>query len=330
VDLGLSLEVLRREEVLLCGEVERGALVERRAEAMAELRLGGYSRAAHALRALLRAHPASLSLTVDAGCLADLMGDAPLARSYLSRALDLSPRCAVVEGLYAHILAREDAGAADVFVERALARHPTDNALLFIRARLLHEREGAEAALSAYEVAFKANERGLTLSWYARAAQEAGEVTLARTLAELACERYGDDERIWLLCGELRARAGEERAARSAFERALRLNPHLLRARYSLGVLLSHKEPRAALKHLRYVAPYAPEVHLELARLALRLGRKREAQEQILSLLSYEGTLPAERCEEGRALLRQLSGQREGSGAAVGLWRRLLGRGGRE
>lgn len=283
---------------------------------------GLYSRALEGMRALLRDHPNHLTLTVDVGCLADLTGDQALARGYISRALDLAPGCARLEGLYAHLLARENPGAAEVFVGRALARHPQDYALLFLRARLTHERAGARASLVDYEAAVSANGDGRALSWYARAAHEAREDGLARALAERSCLRYGDDERMWLLCGELRAAAGEVEGARVALERALRLSPHLLRARYSLGVLLSHQSPHAALKHLRFVAPYAPEVHLDIARLALRLGRVGEAREHALSLLSYEGTLSEGRCEEGRALLRQLGGERSAGGAWARWWKR--------
>ena len=321
MDLELALEVLRRERLpRLEGAELNPRLRAARLAALARLTQSPCAEVLARLLVLLRERPCSALLNLDVGCLADLSGDLALARAHLSRAVELAPRSGVAGALYAELLARvEGDEAAAAFVERALPRDPGEPLLLLMRARLLHRRAGGAAALEAYRAVEERGGARRSIIFYAHAAREAGERALARTLAEVACERHGDDDGLWHLCGELRLSAGEEEGARRALERALALNAAHLHARYTLGLLLRARRPRAAARHLQRAAEHLPEARLELARLLARRGRARAAREELLTLAGLPDT-PAEVRAEGRDLLRAL-----GPPPPPRWWERLLG-----
>ena len=321
MDLELALEVLRRERLpRIEGDELSPRLCAARLAALGRLTRQPYAEVLAHLLVLLRELPSSARLNLDVGCLADLSGDFTLARAYLSRAVELAPGSGVAAALYAEHLARAEGDeAAAAFVARALPRDPEEPLLLLMRARLLHRREGGAAALEAYRAVEERGGARRSIIFYAHAAREAGERALARTLTEVACERHGGDDALWHLCGELRLSAGEEEGARRALERALALNASHLHARYTLGLLLRARRPRAAARHLRRAAAHLPEARLDLARLLARRGRARAAREELLTLAGLQEP-PAEVRAEARDLLRAL-----GPPPPPRWWERLLG-----
>ena len=170
----------------------------------------------------------------------------------------------------------KEIAATTAWLDRGLARNPTDATLNFFRGNLYLDSGHAAEAAACFRNCVAADslrpEFGVNLALALLA-------TGAHTEAAALLERFPESSIAQLNLGHAREGLGETAAAATAYERAGRLQPDLFEAWFNLGCVRSHDAPSALVAFTRAVAvrPTAAAAHLERGRILARLNSLPEA-----------------------------------------------------
>lgn len=174
---------------------------------------------------------------------------------------------------------------ATTFLTAALDQHPQSmaigNMLTRVEIQQFHYQAAekiAEKTANLYPGDFE------TQRLYLRALVLAGNMPIARPLAQKLLTQAPQDSDLLYISGVLDHDAGDLRAARTHLEQAVAAKPDSFAARYNLGQVLAQlNNPRGAKEQLEKALELGatePEVHLELAKALRALGETQAATEQ--------------------------------------------------
>ncbi len=282
------------------------------------LELGRPQPADRALQRALRLQPSSAAAHERLGRMAASQGDHRKALQQFRRAIELQPEATAVHYTLARALL--DDGQPDLAQEHMALRGERQvrwhDPLLEQLGELIHETvfEVIVAQLSRSSSSFDAD---ATLDFALD--HLSGVAGASRRMAEwLQHEQDQLDEsfrgRFELVLGTLEAAEGNDRVARSHFERAVRLQPELASARLKLArALVRSNRPEDAFEHYTQLLQTSPDHRqARLQRATLWVWAKRYS-EALSDLTQADRSHPADAEIIVRlAATRQLAGDREG------------------
>ncbi|MBI4375760.1 MAG: tetratricopeptide repeat protein [Elusimicrobia bacterium] len=152
---------------------------------------------------------------------------------------------------------------------------------LYLKGMLLERRGEPAAALAAYEQAFKLDPRSAYIAGEAaELSLESGLLDKAETWARKAVSLAPAQAQVHIMLGRVLWAKGSVDSAQASFERALEIDPRSAESIFSLGALLSVKEPEKAKRLLERLIKQdysqAAEAHLQIGRIDIQSGRINE------------------------------------------------------
>ncbi len=178
-------------------------------------------------------------------------------------------------------------GTAAEHLRLSLGFDPGSAEARLLEARIELERQDPEAALRALDAHDLYHPTGGVLPAVrhlrAQALAGVGKLELALRLAAELSREFVDDVRPHRLASELAIRLGVPAKAAEHLRHVVRLNPGDAHARRTLAELLAPDQPQQAIDLLESLHDQ-PSARLRRARLLRRVGREREALEQLESL----------------------------------------------
>jgi len=274
---------------------------------LARLQQGEESAGMSELERAVEAHPADPRLRLELAAAYIRTQRPELAVTLLSKSPG-EPSLRHAGLLITALNASGDARRAQQEVERLLATHPEDAAVLVLAADFYAGQRLFDRARALAERAWRADPQNLTVL-LSRAAIEsqAGEVTTAQQWLERVIAIDGSNELALLSLAELATKRGDTAAAIARLEKLRSVNPNSADARLRLAqIYLRQRNNDAAkgvLEELTSLGKDRPDVLNSLGLLYLEYGRYDDARARFQAAVQVDGSNPVYWLNAARAQL---------------------------
>lgn len=259
----------------------------------------GRSKAAiEPLRAALQRHPCHFQVLVHLGSALHASGDKTGSDKALQQATECNPSAGMPYGEMARLrLIDGNLEEADQLIQKALMLSPGDPWSWGLLGQVKERRGDAAAAGRAYQVAVRQQPGNAEYqNGLARALATSGQGGRARQVMAQSPATAGNSAATWLQLGIRELQRKHYSDAEHALRKALELDPRLVEAMISLGMLLAEtgraSESASMLKNALAIRPDEPDALIALAELRIRENDPAQAKELLQRAIAQKPVRP--------------------------------------